>query len=200
MAPGVCEVEFIDGTEALNLLKEQGVVEMPEDSERVHLTMEPTTGDVVRVHLATAGTSASPAPGADVITMEPDRLPEAIDGIVQKLHLSQILLVPVSKWRHLFDAVAFSLADNEDWQRIDTTATVELNSRDPLLCEPGDFHTVAALMRALIADGEHPEQGLMLTATSVPLLLEIVPDGAVRMSFGTQVLADEAAEAIAARR
>jgi hypothetical protein len=87
------------------------------------------------------------------------------------------------------------MADNEDWQEFDTTATVELNTRDPLLCVPGDFQTVRELVHALLHDAERPDQGLIITSTAAPLLVEIVPDGAVRVSFGTQVMADEVAEA-----
>jgi hypothetical protein len=36
----------------------------------------------------------------------------------------------------------------------------------------------------------------MITTTGAPLLVEIVPDGAARLSFGNRVLADEALEAI----
>ena len=35
----------------------------------------------------------------------------------------------------------------------------------------------------------------MLTTTAAPLLVEVIPDGAVRISFGNQVLADEVADA-----
>jgi len=79
---------------------------------------------------------------------------------------------------------------------VNTTATVELNRRDPLLCESVDFQTVSALMKALLADGESLEQSIMLTTTSAPLLIEVIPDGAVRLSMGNQALADEVAEAI----
>jgi hypothetical protein len=156
------------------------------------------TDGVVRVHLTTSEADAEPDEGAKIINVAAEQIPDAIDRIIHRLHLSQILLVPVGKWRHLFDTVAFSLADNEDWQAVDAAATVELNTRDPLLCEPGDFHTVSALMRALLEDATSPEQGLMLTSTSTPLLVEVIPNGALRMSFGNQVLADEVAEAIEA--
>jgi hypothetical protein len=188
-------VEFVEDREVMELLRECRVIPVPADGERVYLQMS-GDDDVVRVHLSTGKSAAEPAPGAEVLTVPPDRLADKIDGILHKLGLSQILLVPVGKWRYLFDAVAFSLAQNEDWQEIEAMATVERNSRDPLLCDPGDFHTVAALIRALLADADRPEQGLMITTTGAPLLVEIVPDGAARLSFGNRVLADEALEAI----
>jgi hypothetical protein len=74
-----------------------------------------------------------------------------------------------------------------------------LNTRDPLLCEPGDFHTLIALIQALLKDSDSSEQGLNFIATASPVLVELVPDGAVRLSLGSQVLADEVAEAFAAK-
>ena len=82
----------------------------------------------------------------------------------------------------------------EEWQAVDTAATVELNTRDPLLCEPGEFHTVNALVKVLLNDADSPEQGLTLTTTAAPVTLELVPGGAVRISIGNRVLADEVVE------
>ena len=187
-------MEFVRDSEVLGDLKVLGVTPSPCDDDRVYLKMMDGK-EVVRLHLG-ASDGVEPEAGARVIRVDRERLPDVIDGIIHKLHLSQVLLVPVGKWRHLFDAVAFSLADNEDWQEVDTTATVELNTRDPLLCEPGDYHTVSAFLRALLADASSPEQGVMLTTTAAPLLVEVVPDGALRMSLGNQALADEITEAI----
>ena len=121
----------------------------------------------------------------------------AID-IIHKLHLSQVLLIPVSKWRHVFDAVAFSMAENEDWKAVDSAAAVALNTRAPLLCEPVDFRTISDLVKALLSDADRPEQGLMITTTASPVIVELVPDGAVRISTGNQVLADEVTEPFSA--
>ncbi len=189
-------MEFVHGSEVMGLLEAHGVVPTPGDEDRVYLRMTgPNSADVVRIHLTTAAATTVPEEGARTISVEPEQIPDAIEGVIHKLHLNEILLVPVSTWRHVFDAVAFSLADNEDWQAVDTAATVELNSRDPLLCEPSDFHTVSALVRALLDDADRPEQGLMLASTGAPVLVELIPDGAARMSFGNRVLADEVSEA-----
>ncbi|MDY7108165.1 MAG: hypothetical protein SYC29_05965 [Planctomycetota bacterium] len=189
-------MEFVPESEVMNLLAEQGVTPAPQEDDRVYLQMADSS-DVVRVHLTTAQTEAEPEAEARVITVEPDGLAAAVAELIQQLRLNQVLLIPVSKWRHVFDAVAFSLAENEDWQEFETTATVELNTRDPLLCEPGDYQTIIALMRALLTDADRAEQGLMLATTAAPLLVEIVPEGAIRVSFGNQVLADEVADAFA---
>lgn len=189
-------MEFVPESEVMGLLADHGITPEPQKDDWVYLHMA-DSGDVARVHLATANTTATPDDGARVITVQPDRLASAVDELIHELRLSQVLLIPVSRWRHIFDAVAFSLADNEDWQEFETTATVELNTRDPLLCEPGDYQMIIALIRTLLSDADRPEQGLMLATTAAPLLVEVIPDGAIRISFGNQVLADEVADALA---
>jgi hypothetical protein len=189
-------VEFVSHGEVADLLGDYGIEETVEGGERTFLRMAEGDG-VVHVHLADRACSSRPLNGASVIPIEKDRLPQVLEHIIRALRLNQVLLLPVGKWRKVFDAVAFSLADNAAWQEVDASATVELNTRDPLLCEPGDFHTLIALVSALIRDADSPAQGLMLVATTSPVLIEIVPDGAVRISVGSQALADEVADVFA---
>lgn len=195
-APGVGELEFVSHEETVDLFDEFGIERIPDGEDRVYLRMQDAQG-VVHLHLACRDTKAPPLKGASLVHVEKDHLPRMVDHIIHLLRLNQMLLIPVGKWRKVFDAVAFSLATNEAWQEMDAAATVELNTRDPLLCEPADFHTVMALIGALLRDAEAADQGLMCVATASPVLVEIVPDGAVRLSLGSPVLADEVAEAFA---
>ena len=183
-------MEFVARDDVLGLLGELGVREVVETDEYAYLEL---TGneDIVHLHLASSGSSTPPREGVSVVTVDADRMLHAVELIIHKLRLSQIILFPVAKWRNIFDAVAFSLAENEEWQAVDTAATVELNSRDPLLCEPGDFHTLNALIEALFRDGEGTEQGLLITTTATPLVVHLVPDGTMLISVGNAVLADE---------
>jgi hypothetical protein len=190
-------VEFIDYDEALVLLKEQGIREAPEGEQRICLELADREG-VVHLHLASTESTTTPHDMAEVVSVEKDSIASTVEHILHKLHLSQVLLIPVSKWRHVFDAVAFSMAGNEDWQAVDTAATVVLNTRDPLLCEPADFHTIRDLIKALLNDAESPEQGLMIATTGAPFVLELVPDGAASITVGNPALADEIAETFTA--
>ncbi|MHC5004655.1 MAG: hypothetical protein ACYTJ0_16195 [Planctomycetota bacterium] len=183
-------MEFVNQSEIVDLLRNYGCEEVTEGEDRVRLSMQDQEG-VVHLHLATETSTTTPRDGAKVMSVPTDELPSMIERIIHGLNLSDLLLIPVAKWRKVFDAVAFSLAANEEWQEFDATATVELNTRDPLLCGPADHPLVVELVRALISDAEGPDQGLMLTSTGVPVLAEIIPDGSIRLSFGNQVLADE---------
>lgn len=189
-------MEFVSEQEVYTLLRELGIEREKISDDRVELRMRPDD-DVVRVHLAGAQSKAPPLDGADVVAMDKGRMPDVVEHMLHLMHLSEMLLVPVGKWRNVFDAVAFSLAANEDWQEVDAAATVELNQRDPLLCVPADFGTIRDLLAALFKDAESPEQGLMIVSIHAPILIEVFPDGALRVSIGNRVLADEISEAFA---
>ncbi|MDP7029633.1 MAG: hypothetical protein QF733_05365 [Phycisphaerales bacterium] len=189
-------MEFIPAGEAAGVIADHGLESESPDEDHIYLRMR--DGDTVQHHhVAIAGTSCSPREGAAVHEIANDKLADVVDHLMHKLHHSQILLIPVGKWRSVFDVVAFSLAANEEWQRIDAAATVELNSRDPLLADAGDLHLLCDLAKALLADSEKPDQGLMLISVGQPVVMEIVPTGGVRLSFGNQAIADELAEAYA---
>ncbi len=182
-------LEFVDKIEVADAFADQGFEEVSHGEGQSCVTLPDQEG-VVRFHLCVDESRAEPAEGAKVIHTTIEKLPKLIEQVVHRLNLVDMVLVPVGKWRNIFDAVAFSLADNEHWQEVDAAATVKLNTRDPLLCGPADLHLVIDLITALFKDAEGPQQGLVLVATAVPVVAEIVPDGAVRLSTGNQVLAD----------
>lgn len=193
-------MEFVDETEVLDILSEMSIKPIA-DGELVRLSMA-DNAEAVHLLIQAEGSDAAPSNGVEIetINVPSDELPAIIEHILHALHLNQVVLVPVSKWRAVFDAVAFSMAENEDWQEIDATATIELNKRDPLLCEAGDFNTLIALVRALMSDAEDESQTLILTSTTSPLIVEIVPKGIIRIALGNRVLADEVAEAFETHR
>mgnify|MGYP006284166271 CR=1 FL=1 len=187
-------MEFVKSEDVYGVLEEFGISRQEPEGELIRLRMA-EADSVVRLHLVAEGADVEPDEGDEILTVPPDRLKTAISDIIHIMHLTRVLLIPLLKWRNVFDAVAFSLAENEDWQEVDAAATVELNGRDPLLCDPGDFSTVQALVGALLTDAESSDQGLMMTAPSTPVLVEVIPEGALKISLGNMVLADEIREA-----
>lgn len=187
-------MEFVKSEDVYGVLSEFGISRAEPEGELIRLRMADGQ-DIVRLQLVAEGAEVPSIEGAEVLTLPPDRLKSAINEIIHIMHLTRVLLIPLLKWRNVFDAVAFSLAENEDWQEVDAAATVELNGRDPLLCDPGDFATVQALVGALLTDAESSDQGLMMTAPSTPVLVEVMPEGALKVSLGNMVLADEIREA-----
>ena len=189
-------MEFIDVGETSELLDPNGIKQHAQDDDHIFLRMADESAP--RKHLAVPERDIEPLPGADVMEFSLEQMPVVIDNILHKLHHNQLILFPVGKWRSIFDAVAFSLAENEEWQRIDAAASVELNTRDPLLCDTGDLNLVCELVKTLFHDSESPDQGLLVVTAGIPLVMEIVPNGGVRMTFGNEAVAEEVSEAITA--
>ncbi len=189
-------MEFISENEVYEVLKEFGIERVSVNDDRVELQMH-SDDSIVRFHLASEESQATPHDETEIISIDKERLSNVVEHMLHLLHVTQIILIPLGKWRSVFDAVAFSLAESEAWQAVDAAATVELNRRDPLLCAPADFSTINELLSALFKDAESPDHGLMLVSSSAPILIEIIPDGALRVSIGNQVLADEVSEAFA---
>lgn len=186
-------MEFIPADEAASVITDHGIEFESPDEDHIYLRMR--DGEtVLHHHMAVAGIECVPREGAIVHEISGDHLLDVIDRLMHKLHHSQLLLIPVGKWRSVFDVVAFSLAANEDWQEIDAAATVELNSRDPLLADTGDLNLLCELVKALMSDSEKPDQGLMMISVGQPVVVEIVPTGGIRLSFGNPAIADELAE------
>ena len=190
-------MEFVSPQEILGLLTEFGITEQRVGEESIHLVMADREG-TVRLQLAGPSIERAADDGVQTVSMAEDQLAGAVERILQRLHLREVVLCPVGVWRMVFDAVAFGLAENEDWQAVDAAATVELNSRDPLWCDQKEYQTLIALVSALLADAEGKEQGLAIVSAASPILIEVNPEGVVGVSAGTAALADEVAEAVGA--
>jgi len=141
-----------------------------------------------------ANENAGASPRA--VDIAPERYGEVIVSLIGRLHADELVLMPIGKWRHVFDTVAFSMVGDERWQDMDATATIERNTRDPLITAPGDLHTVEALIKAILRDAEQPEQGIAITTTAAPVLVEVVPGGSCLVAIGNPALADEVVEGI----
>ena len=189
-------MDFIPEQEIVELLRDMGVSSSEDNEACVILEMDVKDAGV-RDCLCADDESCEDRAGWNCRTMTADQLIATIIGAVHKLHEGQTVLIPAGKWRSMFDAVAYSMAEDEPWQEFDASATIRLNTRDPLLFEPGDEHTLANLLIALMKDGETEEQSVFLIPAGAPLLMHICPCGPVKLWFGNSALADEVSEVYA---
>ncbi|MDP7004636.1 MAG: hypothetical protein QF718_00285 [Phycisphaerales bacterium] len=127
-------------------------------------------------------------------TVAAEELGNTVCGAIHKIHQGQTILIPCGKWRSVFDAVAFSMANDELWQEFDASATIKLNTRDPLLFEASDEQILLSLITALMNDAETQEQSVFLIPAGAPLLIHVQPGGPVKFWFGNNALADEVRE------
>ena len=114
-----------------------------------------------------------------------------------KSHEGRTLRITCGKWSSVFDVVEFSMGEDESWQEFAASATIKLNTRDPLLFESGDEHMLIGLVKSLMNNGESVEQGVFLIPVGAPILLHLQPRGPVKFWFGNTALADEVREAYA---
>lgn len=186
-------MDFIKADEIRDLLHDYGIEPDTRDENHVFLRMR--DGESVQHFAVTiAGMDCDVAESTERQMIDASQLPGVMEHLLNKLHHNQMVLIPVGKWRSIFDIVAFSLAENDEWQRIDAAASVELNSRDPLLADAGDLHLLEQLFQALLRDADSSEQGLMVITVGVPVLMELVPESGLRLSFGNEAIAAEVRE------
>jgi hypothetical protein len=189
-------LDFIPEQEIVELMRDLGVTSNEDNEACVILEMD-TTDVGVRHCLCADDQTCECGDGWNCRTMNADQLVASIIGTVHKIHEGQTVLVPAGRWRSMFDAVAYSMAEDEPWQEFDASATIRLNTRDPLLFESGDEHTLANLLTALMKDGESEEQSVFLIPAGAPFLMHICPCGPVKLWFGNSALADEVSEVYA---
>lgn len=188
-------MEFVSYTEAWSALEQQGLVEAERTDAELHLGLHDHPQVVVIDVAANDHRLASKLP-PEVPRVPRAALPLIVEGIVHKLRLDPILLIPVGQWREVFDAVSNGMAENETWKAIDQMASVELNTRDPLLLGPGDQHTLRELLRVLLSDGSRDTQGLSIAATGSSILIELLPCGQMILFLGNPPMAAQVREVI----
>lgn len=187
-------MDFLTEREIVDLLTDLGVTQRLEGESCVMLQMD---DEHAAVKHCFDNAECMPCGGGEdtqCFDMTVESMVESLFGTIHKIHEGRTLMLPVGKWRSVFDAVAFSMAENEPWQEFDASATIKLNTRDPLLFESGDEHTLVALLTSIMNDGESEEQGVCIIPVGVPMLIHLQPGGPVKFWFGTSALADEVRE------
>ncbi len=185
-------MDFLPEQDINELLNEFGIVATPDGDDCIVLEMSSKHADVCDC-LCTIEQTCEDS-GWTCKSMDAAALVSVVGESVGKIHQGQTVLVPCGKWRSVFDAVAFSMAEDELWQEFDASATIKLNTRDPLLFESGDEHILVTLITALMNDGETLEQSVFLMPVGAPILVHLQPGGPVKLWFGNSVLADEVRE------
>ncbi|MDC0428996.1 hypothetical protein OAL71_00305 [Phycisphaerales bacterium] len=128
---------------------------------------------------------------AETLSVPREKAGEVLEHILHKLHLAPLLILPIGKWRPVFDLITNALMENEQWMAIDAEATIELNTRDPLMCEPRDLHLLKEMVNVILRDGEEMPQGISIAAVQSPILVEVEPAGGILLTIGNEGLADE---------
>ncbi len=199
-------MEFLNYKATLAELRPAGLVDIPEgDSEAiVRFSLESNGKSVKAAHRAAIGSEAAlkHAGAVETATAVPDpaeSLPQLVEDLLHKHKVNEALIIPVGQWRAVCDLLAIELAADPSWQDIDAEASLHLNTRDPLLITPRDFHIIPSMLGALIratpddASGEHD---LTFVAAGVGMVLEFRTSGALVMTAANPSFCAEMAEMV----
>lgn len=144
-------MEFIEQPLTWNRLRAQGVTSTEEPAGELHLDLDESTA-VVAFDLAAREFSGTVPAG--VLRVPRAEIGPIVEGIVHKLKLPEVVVIPVGRWRDVFNAVATPMSTHEQWRAIDAAAMVELNTRDPLLFGPAHHHLLRDLVDAVVDAGD----------------------------------------------
>ncbi len=187
-------MEFLDFDRAWRTLSEEDVVTLngdaPADLDTLQIDYDERR-DAHRTIFASSPDHESDVANAEILDIPRARAGEVLEHILHKLHLAPLLILPIGRWRAIFDVVTPNLTDNEQWVAIDSEATVELNTRDPLICELRDLHLLRTVVETILEHSEELPQGVSIAAIQAPLLVEVEPSGGVLLTIGNEGLADE---------
>ena len=183
-------MDFCGFDEAWKTLNSLGVVKLEECSDELLCAGLDDHDELIIFDLL--GTTQN----ADSISfpIREEKAADALEAILHSLHLTPLLLFPIGRWRKVFEGIGFELAENPDWQEIDSAATIELNTHDPLHCEPGDLHVVHDVLATILRCGKEHGHGVTLAALGKPLLIVIEPPGLLRVELFGEALAIEVRE------
>ena len=186
-------MEFVQYQELLPGLQEQGIVEAADADGLIRLEMEP--GPRLKIlHLRDRASRVPPYPDAAVVECSKEHVADLVRQIIDKIHLTEVLVIPVGTWRDLVDCVAYDLAADEDWIEIDAVAALHQNTRNALAITRGETRVLVDMVRALLKSGASPRQDFSITSDASPLLIEVFHDGAASVTCDASI-ADHFAKA-----
>jgi hypothetical protein len=187
-------LEFLEFDRAWRTLSEEDVVTLTGDAPADLAALQIDYDERRAAHrtiFAARPDHETDVADAEILDIPRERAGYVLEHILHKLHLAPLLILPIGRWRAVFDTITPVLTDNEQWVAIDSEATVELNTRDPLVCELRDLHLLRAVVEAILTHAETLEQGISIAAVQAPLLVEVEPAGGVLLTIGNESLADE---------
>lgn len=180
-------MEFVEHPLTWNRLRTQGVVTSEDVPGQLRIDLDDSTAVV------TFDVAAQDHPQVGSLATAIRRVPRAefgpiVEGIVHKLKLPETVVIPVGTWRDVFEAVAKPMSVHEQWRAIDAAATVELNTRDPLLFGPEHHHLLRDLVDA-VTSGERTAQGIAVVGVGMRVVVEVLPIGQMIVFAGDEHLA-----------
>ncbi|MDA1008408.1 MAG: hypothetical protein O2800_05330 [Planctomycetota bacterium] len=189
-------MEFLTADEAATQLRAAGIEVIEDDGSIQRFGL----ADDERLTAIDIAASDHPQCGRlspEVIRIDRQRIAPMIEAIVHKLHLPELLGIPMGRWRNIIDAVSEPLKDNKHWTSVDSELGLEVNTRDALVFSQSDHRLLRDLADAIVMNGTSPAQGMAFAPTGSPLLIELLPAGELVIWVHHAALAIQVREIIA---
>ncbi len=189
-------MEFVTFEEAWSLLRRLGVTKVTDAPKemRFELADSPT---VVVLDVAANDHAEIQTLPKEMRRVERNAIANFVEALVHKMHLQRTFVIPVGKWRQIFEAVSHGMVANAAWRGVDTSASVELNTRDPLQFYLADTHTLRDLIKVILRDGRGIEHGITICCDGAPIVIEVMPAGEMIIFTGRADLAKQCDELLA---
>jgi hypothetical protein len=198
--PELIDVEFVDlndqWRDAWRQIRARGVVETRPGAPDTEVVLDPVQR-AASLLVGPQPAKGRKAAGVTYVAVPLDRAAQVVEVVLHKLHVAPLFVLPDGKWRSVFEIVSPGLAENPHWQEIDALASVELNTRDPLRCDPKDLHLLRDVMRVIVAhtDDAGDGRGVTVLSSGQSLVVKVAPSRPIELSFGSAQVAEQARDA-----
>lgn len=123
-----------------------------------------------------------------------DALVPTIDGVLHRLHITEVGVFPVGNWRGVLDLAAFELATDEHWNDFEAEASMHMNGRDPLMFRSDEYAILTKIASSVMEHGDSAALDLMLISLDTPFLMEVRQAGGITVWCANESIADEVAQ------
>ena len=189
-------MEFVTFEEAWSLLRRLGLNKVTDAPNEMRFELTDSPSVVVLDVAANDHVDIKSLP-KEMRRVPRNAIANFVEALVHKMHLQRTYVIPIGKWRQIFEAVSHGMVSNAAWRGVDTSASVELNTRDPLQFNLADAHTLRDLIKVILRDGRGIEHGITLCSDGAPLVIEVMPAGEMIIFAGRPDLAKQCEELLA---
>lgn len=180
-------MEFVEYTTVLPALNDLGIVEVSDEVGIVRLELDPNP-DLKSLHIRDPKSTVPPYPDAQVFQRPSKEIAQLVHHVIDRIHLTEVLVVPVANWQRIIDCVAFDLAQDEEWSDIDAIAALHQNTRNPLAVTRAETPLLIKMIRSLLTNGAQSAHDLIITSDVTAVLIEVFHDGAASVTIDAGVM------------
>ncbi|MEM1423639.1 MAG: hypothetical protein AAGH64_06510 [Planctomycetota bacterium] len=165
--------------------------------ETVSLSLEIPEGGATRVVFGDGGDAGDTGDtGGGVRTIDRDReaIVPTVDGVLHRLHLNEIGVLPSGEWRGVLDLAAFELATDEAWNDFEAEAAMHMNGRDVLMFRSSEYSILRTIVKAMVENGDAPGHDLIMLSLDTPFLMRLAHTGGLVVWCANESIADEVAQ------